>query len=79
MQKTGHLLVASTRDYNNETIYLAMAHVPVPDEGNWTWFLQHLKENHMPILKHTTFLTDGSIGNISLALLTPPDYFTLYI
>ncbi|KAH9117379.1 hypothetical protein LEN26_007850 [Aphanomyces euteiches] len=68
MHKVGHLLVATTRDYNNDPIFLAMAHVPVSDEINWAWFLQHLKENQIPITKHTTFVTDGSAA-VSQALL----------
>ncbi|KAF0690104.1 Aste57867_18498 [Aphanomyces stellatus] len=68
MHKVGMLLVASTRDYNNEPIYLAMAQVPAADEINWTWFLQHLKDNNFPLTKHTTFLTDGS-GAITQGLV----------
>ncbi|RHY31478.1 hypothetical protein DYB32_003461 [Aphanomyces invadans] len=68
MNKVGHLLVASTRDYNNDPIYLALAHVPATDDVNWAWFLQHLKDNSVPLSKHTTFLTDGSMA-ISQALL----------
>ncbi|RQM27958.1 hypothetical protein B5M09_000876 [Aphanomyces astaci] len=70
MNKIGYLLVASTRDYNNEPIYLALAHVPATDDVNWAWFLQHLKDNNIPISKHTTFLTDGSMGTtVTQALL----------
>ncbi|OQR90922.1 hypothetical protein ACHHYP_05140 [Achlya hypogyna] len=60
MHKSGVLLVLSTRDYNSDTVLLALAHVPAADLHNWTWFLGRLQANGLVPPELTTFVSDGS-------------------
>ncbi|KAF0703490.1 hypothetical protein AaE_015349 [Aphanomyces astaci] len=64
MSTNGVLLLATTRDPNNELIILALAIVPVEDGSNWTWFLNHVKAAGI-MDKNPVILSDRQKGLIN--------------
>ncbi|KDO33241.1 hypothetical protein SPRG_19393 [Saprolegnia parasitica CBS 223.65] len=68
MHKSGILLVLSTRDYNSDVIYLALAHVPADDYVNWVWFLERLKANGVPTIANVTCFVSNGAPDIARAV-----------
>lgn len=64
MHQRGVFLVATTKDYNNHIIPVALALVPVEDYKNWHWFLELVKEG-LGDLDRFTVLSDRQKGLLS--------------